>query len=68
MSYVVRNGEPLPVDLFKLMNQGDMSQNIVMRGGDKIFIANPRDANVMIMGEVFSSTCRSPTLWLYVST
>ena len=43
MSYVIREGRPLPIDLYKLMNEGDMDQNIVMRGGDKIFIAN--DAN-----------------------
>lgn len=53
-SYVVRDGVQLPVDLYKLMNQGDMSQNIVMRGGDRIFIANPSDTTVMIMGEVGS--------------
>lgn len=29
-----------------------MSQNIVMRGGDKIFIANKVDSSVMVMGEV----------------
>lgn len=52
MSYVVRNGTPLAIDLHKLVNQGDMSQNIVMRGGDKIFIATPSDATVMLMGEV----------------
>ncbi len=52
MSYVLRQGRPLSVDLHRLMNQGDMTQNIVMKGGDKIFIANPSDANVMIMGEV----------------
>jgi polysaccharide export outer membrane protein len=52
MSYVMREGEPLPIDLHQLMNQGDMSQNIVMRGGDKIYIANPTDARVMLMGEV----------------
>jgi polysaccharide export outer membrane protein len=52
MSYVVRDGEPLPIDLYKLINQGDMCQNIVMRGGDKIFIASPMDAAVMMMGEV----------------
>lgn len=51
-SYVVRDGVQLPVDLYKLMNQGDMSQNIVMRGGDRIFIANPSDTTVMVMGEV----------------
>jgi len=51
-SYVVRDGQQLPIDLYKLMNLGDMCQNIVMRGGDKIFIANPSDSTVMIMGEV----------------
>jgi len=52
MSYVMRNGRPLSIDLHKLINEGDMSQNIVMRGGDKIFIANASDAVVMVMGEV----------------
>lgn len=52
MSYVMRNGCPLPIDLHQLINEGDMCQNIVMRGGDKIFIANPNDATVMLMGEL----------------
>jgi len=54
MSYVARDGCPLPVDLYKLMNQGDMCENIVMRGGDKVFIASPRDSSVMLMGEVLA--------------
>jgi polysaccharide biosynthesis/export protein len=53
-SYVVREGKQLPVDFYKLIHQGDMTQNIVMRGGDRIFIANPSDTNVMVMGEVGS--------------
>ena len=52
MSYVARDGQPLAIDLHQLVNQGDMCQNIVMRGGDKIFIASPSDATVMMMGEV----------------
>lgn len=52
MSYVVRDGCPLAIDLHQLINQGDMCQNIVMRGGDKIFIANPADSTVMLMGEL----------------
>ncbi|WP_193427256.1 polysaccharide biosynthesis/export family protein [Candidatus Protochlamydia sp. W-9] len=51
-SYVVREGKQLPIDIYKLMNLGDMSQNIVMRGGDRIFIAAPSDSTVMVMGEV----------------
>lgn len=52
MSYVLRDNYPLNVDLYKLINEGDMSQNIVMRGGDKIYVANPNDSMVMLMGEV----------------
>jgi polysaccharide export outer membrane protein len=52
MSYVVRDGKPLAVDLHRLRNQGDISRNIVMRGGDKIYIANPMESMVMVMGEV----------------
>lgn len=52
MSYVLRDGQPLALDLHKLINQGDMSQNIYMRGGDKIFIADSSGARVMVMGEV----------------
>ncbi len=52
MSYVMRNGEVLPVDLYKLIHEGDMSYNIVMRPKDKIFIADPSAASIMVMGEV----------------
>lgn len=52
MSYVVRDGCQLPVDMHALLNEGDMCQNIVMCGGDKIFIAEAKDSRVMVMGEV----------------
>lgn len=51
-SYVVRDGCLLPVDLYKLMHEGDMCQNIVMRPKDKIFIADPLSSTVLVMGEV----------------
>jgi polysaccharide biosynthesis/export protein len=51
-SYVMRESCQLPIDLHQLINEGNMCQNIVMRGGDKIFIAAPSDATVMVMGEV----------------
>lgn len=53
-SYVLRDGCQLNIDLHKLLNEGDMCQNIVMRGGDKIFIANTHDATAMVMGEVMA--------------
>ncbi len=51
-SYVLRNNMILPVDLDKLVKQGDMSQNIVMHGGDKIYIGEPQASTVMVIGEV----------------
>ncbi len=51
-SYVVRDNALLPVDLFKLLKDGDMSQNVVMRGGDKVYIADPSASTLMVLGEV----------------
>ena len=51
-SYLVREGQLVPVDMYKLMKEGDMSQNIVMRGGDKLYIAEPSASTLMVMGEV----------------
>jgi polysaccharide export outer membrane protein len=51
-SYLIREGALVPVDMSKLLKQGDMEQNIVMQGGDKIYIAEPSAASLMIMGEV----------------
>lgn len=52
MSYVSRCGQPLAIDFHKLLNEGEMCDNIVMRPGDKVFIADARDAVVCVMGEV----------------
>lgn len=51
-SYVLRNGQMLPVDMTKLIKEGDMSQNIVMCGGDKVYIAESTASSLMVMGEV----------------
>lgn len=51
-SYILRNGKILPVDIGKLVKEGDMEQNIAMRGGDKIYIAAPNEASLIVMGKV----------------
>ncbi len=51
-SYVVRDGSPLPIDMHRLVTEGDMSQNIVMHGGDKVYIASPAASTAMVLGEV----------------
>lgn len=51
-SYLVRDEEFVPVDMHRLIKEGDMSQNIVMRGGDKLYIADSSASKLMVMGEV----------------
>jgi polysaccharide biosynthesis/export protein len=51
-SYVLRDGCPLPVDMARLVAEGDMCENIVMRPHDKVYIASHNKATVMVMGEV----------------
>lgn len=51
-SYIVREKQLLPVDMNKLIKEGDMSQNIVMTGGDKIYIAEASSSTVMMLGEL----------------
>lgn len=51
-SYVLRNEKILPIDLHRLIKEGDLSQNIVMKGGDKIYIASPLDQFALVMGAV----------------
>lgn len=51
-SIFVRDGELLPVDFHKAIDQGDTLHNIKMRRGDYIFIAQRMEASVIICGEV----------------
>ena len=49
-----RNGQTLTLDLFKAMNQGDVSQNVVLDDGDLIYIPRITKAEnrVYVFGEV----------------
>jgi len=51
-SYLVRNDKLLPVDFVKLVQNGDMTQNVVMRASDKVYIAGAESSNFYVMGEV----------------
>lgn len=51
-SYLVRDQAMIPVDFYKLIKEGDMNQNVVMRGGDKVYIAEASDSTIMVLGEV----------------
>ena len=51
-SYFIRDNKILFIDFVKLIKKGDMSQNIVMKGGDKIYIADPTESTIMVVGKV----------------
>lgn len=51
-SYLVREDIPLKVDMNRLVREGDMSQNLVMHAGDKIYIAHGLEKTALVMGEV----------------
>jgi len=51
-SYFLREGSFIPIDFYKLLKNGDMSQNIVMANKDKLYIAETDRSKVYVLGEV----------------
>src|SRR2546422_5013134 len=37
-SFVIRDGQPLPIDLHRLLKEGDLSQNIYLRPDDFVYV------------------------------
>lgn len=60
LSILVRDGQILPVDFRRAIEGGDMLDNVLMRKGDYIFIAQRMEASVTVCGEV-----KSPQKRLY---
>lgn len=51
-SILVRHGEILPVDFRKAIDSGDILNNVRIRKGDYVFIAQRMEASVIVCGEV----------------
>ena len=51
-SFVIRNGEVLPIDFEALLRKGDMSQNIYLRPDDYIYLPSALSQNVYVLGHV----------------
>jgi protein involved in polysaccharide export with SLBB domain len=51
-AYLSRHGKTQEIDLARLLDQGDMSQNIQLQKGDFLFIPYTKEANVYALGEV----------------
>ena len=51
-SFVMREGEILPVNFKKLLRDGDLSQNIYLKPGDFVYLPSSLSSEVYIMGAV----------------
>lgn len=53
-SFIVREGEKLPVDFEKLFLEGDLAQNISMEPNDYVFFASTGANDIYVLGEVMN--------------
>jgi polysaccharide biosynthesis/export protein len=51
-SFVMRHGELLPVDFYRLLHDGDTSQNIVLQPDDFVFVRSVLSQEVYVLGAV----------------
>jgi polysaccharide export outer membrane protein len=51
-SFFVRDGQFVPVDFYKLLREGDLSQNIYLKNGDYIYLPSALSNEVYILGAV----------------
>lgn len=51
-SFIMRNGQPLPVDFGRLLRSGDMGQNIYVQPGDFIYLPSELSQEVHVLGAV----------------
>ena len=51
-SFLVREGEMVPVDFVRLFNQGDLSQNVALEPGDYIYLPSALAQEIYVLGAV----------------
>lgn len=51
-SFVVRQGQFLPVDFYRLLREGDMSQNIFLQPDDFVYVPSALAQEVYVLGAV----------------
>lgn len=49
---LIRNGDLIPVDFEALVREGDMSQNVYVKGGDYIFVPSLNAQSIYVLGHV----------------
>jgi hypothetical protein len=53
-SFIVRNGEKLPVNFERLFLEGDLSQNVPIEPNDYVYFASTGAQDIYVLGEVMS--------------
>jgi polysaccharide export outer membrane protein len=51
-SFIIRNGERLPLDLANLVEKGDMTQNIYLQPDDFIYFPSSLNRDIFVLGAV----------------
>lgn len=51
-SFVMRGGRMLPVNLYKLLRQGDLSQNIYLQPDDFVYLRSAANQEICVLGAV----------------
>ena len=51
-SFIVRNGKLLPVDMDRLLNHGDLPQNIYLQPGDLVYFSAALSREIYVIGAV----------------
>lgn len=51
-AFVIRNGQPLPVDFQRLLEHGDMSQNIYLQPDDFVYVPSGAAREIYLFGAV----------------
>jgi protein involved in polysaccharide export with SLBB domain len=53
-SFLVRNGQRLPLDFERLFQRGDLSQNVALEPDDYLYFASAQANEIYVLGEVAS--------------
>jgi protein involved in polysaccharide export with SLBB domain len=51
-SFLVRNGEMMPINFVKLLRDGDATQNVYLKDGDFIYLPSSSSGRVYVLGAV----------------
>ncbi|MCK4501886.1 MAG: SLBB domain-containing protein, partial [Desulfuromonadales bacterium] len=49
---LIRDGQVIPVDIYQLLREGSLQQNVWLQAGDTIYVPDDKNQNVFVFGAV----------------